>query len=97
MSEVSIGQQELSHQRKGQSSQVLRRVRAVSLSRVANRDAVALRCAERSVVRSEFIQVFAGDQAVHVGPEIGQPERSIANNLTLKRGVVLLDLRRLDV
>ena len=48
-------------------------------------------------VRSKFIQVFAGDQAAHVGAEIRQPQSSVANNLTFKGGVVLLDAGRLDV
>src|ERR1035438_8531443 len=97
MPEVSIGQQKLSHQRKGQSSQVLCRVRAVSLCRVANRDTVSLSFAKRSSVRSKFIQVLTCDQAAHVCPEVRHPQSSVANNLTFKCGVVLLDSGRLDV
>src|SRR6202034_3884182 len=63
MPEVSISQKKLSHQREGQSSQVGWRVGTVSLRRITNRDAVPLGGAERSRVRREFIQVFAGDQA----------------------------------
>src|SRR5215469_12386284 len=96
MPEVSIGQQELSHQREGQSTQVGWRVGTVALRRIANRDTVSLGGAERRGVRSKFIQVLACDQAVHMCPEIRQPQSSITNDLAFKGSVVLLDAWTLD-
>src|ERR1700740_1611841 len=96
MPEVSVGEQKLTDQRKGQSSQVRRRVGTVSLRRIANRDTISLGCAERRRVRSKFIQVLACNQDLHVCAEIRHSQSSITNDLPFKGGVVLLDARALD-
>src|ERR1700739_301916 len=54
--EVSVREQKLSNQREWQSSQILRRISAVSLSWIANGDAISLGCSKRSRVRSEFVE-----------------------------------------
>src|ERR1039458_7943082 len=69
MPEVSVGEQKLSDQRERQSIQVLSRVGAASLRRIANRwrrrgsdrwrrrGSDSLGCAKRFIVRGEFIQI----------------------------------------
>ena len=53
--------------------------------------------AKRSVARREFVQVFAGDQAVHGRTEIGEANRAAPTDFAFVGYVVLVDARLVNI
>src|SRR2546428_8157774 len=103
MAEVAVAKEEITQSRKAITGEIFVGKSAIPIvDRVANsirliRIFVHRVRPKRGVTRCDQVKVFASDQPVHGGSQIGEPDGVSPSDFALERGVVLMDRRLVNI